>query len=208
MKLPNIPILSDLDGTLIESEKSVIAAFRWWAELRGLPMDVADRIPFGRTSTDAAAVLAPHLDPVVEGRLLDDRQGEQTEGVVAFPGALELLTSHPQFAVVTSCPRRLAESRMGAAGLPLPRHLATPELWQRGKPDPEPYLVGAALLGARPENCIVLEDAPAGVESGIRAGMRVIAILSSHAPEQLSEATLQIATLADLPAALAKLGLT
>lgn len=206
MKLPNIPILSDLDGTLIESEQAVIAAFRWWAELRGLPMDIVDRIPFGRTSTDAAAVLAPHLDPLVEGPLLDDRQAAETDGVVAFPGARELLTSHPQFAIVTSAPRRLAESRLSAAGLPLPRHLATPELWQRGKPDPEPYLVGAAMLGVRPEDCVVLEDAPAGVESGIRAGMRVIAILSSHTPEQLSAATLQIATLADLPEALAKLG--
>jgi sugar-phosphatase len=206
LRLPNIPILSDLDGTLIESEQSVIAAFRWWAELRGLPMDIVDYIPFGRTSTDAAAVLAPHLDSVVEGRLLDDRQAEETSGVVAFPGAFELLSWHPQLAIVTSAPLRLAKSRLTAAGLPLPRHLATPELWIEGKPGPEPYLKGAALLGVRPEDCIVLEDAPAGVESGLNAGMRVVGILSSHTAAQLSRATVQIGTLAELPVALAKLG--
>ena len=103
---------------------------------------------------------------MIEGRLLDDRQAEETGGVVAFPGALELLSSHPQLAIVTSAPLRLAKARLRAAGLPLPRHLATPELWLEGKPGPEPYLKGAALLGMRPEDCIVLEDAPAGVESG------------------------------------------
>jgi mannitol-1-/sugar-/sorbitol-6-phosphatase len=206
LKLPNVPILSDLDGTLIDSKQAVIATFRWWAELRGLPMDIVDRIPYGRTSTDCAAVLAPHLDPVVEGRLLDDRQAEETDGVVAFPGAFDLLSSHPRFAVVTSAPLRLAKARLSAAGLPMPRHLATPELWVEGKPGPEPYLKGAALLGARPEDCIVLEDAPAGVESGLSAGMRVIGILSSHTAVQLSRATVRIGTLAELPAALAALG--
>jgi len=206
LRLPNVPILSDLDGTLIKSEHAVIAAFRWWAELRGLPMDIVERIPFGRTSTDAAAVLAPHLDSEVEGRLLDDRQAEETGGVVAFPGAFELLSWHPQFAIVTSAPLRLAKARLRAAGLPLPRHLATPELWTEGKPGPEPYLKGAALLGVRPEDCIVLEDAPAGVESGLNAGMRVVGILSSHTAAQLSRATVQIGTLAELPVALARLG--
>jgi sugar-phosphatase len=87
VNLPRIPILADLDGTLIDSKASVVEAFRWWAELRGLSPEVAKRIPFGRTSTDAAAVLAPHLIAADEGRLLDDRQAEQTQGVVALPGA-------------------------------------------------------------------------------------------------------------------------
>jgi len=207
VKLTSIPILSDLDGTLIESKESVVSAFRWWAALRGLSPDVVERIRYGRTSTDVAAELAPHLDPAIEGRLLDDRQAEVTAGVAALPGALELLSSHERLAIVTSAPWRLAQSRLRAAGLPMPRHLATPELWVRGKPDPEPFLKGAALLGARPEECVVLEDAPAGVESGRRAGMRVIAILTSHTPEQLHDATMHIRSLHELPAALAKLGL-
>jgi len=206
MRLSNIPILSDLDGTLIESKEAVVAAFRWWARLRGLSPDIVDHIPFGRTSTDAAAVLAPHLDATTEGRLLDDRQAEDTAGIVALPGAMELLSSHEPLAIVTSGPLRLATARLRAAGLPIPRHLATPELWIHGKPDPEPYLKGAAMLGVPPHECIVLEDAPAGVESGVRAGMTVIAILTSHTPEQLSRAAAQIHALTELPAALAKLG--
>ena len=66
MKFPPVPILSDLDGTLIDSKASVVAAFKRWTELRGLPGDTVARIPLGRTSTDAAAVLAPHLDCIEE----------------------------------------------------------------------------------------------------------------------------------------------
>lgn len=185
MRLPQIPILSDLDGTLIDSKASVVAAFRWWAELRGLSPEVANRIPFGRTSTDAAVALAPHLNAIDEGRLLDERQAEDTDGVVALPGAFELLSTHSVLAIVTSCPKPLAQARLKAARLPLPRFLITPECWLRGKPDPEPYLKGAAALGVQPRDCVVLEDAPSGVESGASAGMRVIAILTSHSVEQL-----------------------
>jgi mannitol-1-/sugar-/sorbitol-6-phosphatase len=207
MKLLDAPILSDLDGTLIDSRESVIAAFRWWAALRGLPLETVDRIPFGRTSTDAAAVLAPELDPGREGALLDDRQAQETTGVLPLPGAHELLTSHLKLAVVTSCPRRLAKARLRAANLPIPRLLVTPEQWTRGKPDPEPYLRGAAALAVEPSTCIVLEDAPSGVESGVRAGMRVIAVLTNYAARELPGASAYVRSLTDLPAALGELGI-
>lgn len=199
MILPRVPILSDLDGTLIDSKASVVAAFRWWAKLRGLPEDTVARIPFGRTSTDAAAVLAPHLNCTVEGRLLDERQEKDTEGVVALAGAKEFLATHHPLAVVTSCPRPLAEARLKAADLPLPKVLLTPESWLRGKPDPEPYQRGAESLGIAPTECVVLEDAPSGVQSGIRAGMRVIAVLTTHRAEQLPGAACYIKSLVELP---------
>lgn len=205
MKLARVPILSDLDGTLIDSRASVIAAFVWWAQLRGLPRDTVERIPFGRTSADAAAVLAPSLDAVQEGAALDKRQTEDTRGVVALAGALELLSTHDVLAVVTSCPKRLAEARLRAAHLPRPRVLLTPECWQQGKPNPEPYLLGAAVLGVKASRCIVLEDAPSGVESGLRAGMQVIAVLTSHTAEQLPGASAYVRSLTDLPAALRNL---
>ena len=206
MNLHGVPILSDLDGTLIDSKESVVAAFRWWAELRGLTPEVLSTIPFGRTSTDAAAVMAPHLDPAVEGPLLDERQAEDTRGVVALEGAAELLSTHERLAVVTSCPRRLALARLKAARLPEPKHLVTPEDWVLGKPDPEPYLKGAALLVAPPSACVVLEDAPAGVQSGLRAGMRVVALLTTHSAEQLSGAHAYISSLVELPRALQDIG--
>ena len=77
-----VAILSDLDGTLIDSKDSVRRAFAWWAELRNLPPDVVDRVPHGRTSTAAAGLLAPHLDAEAEGAILDRRQCADTEGVV------------------------------------------------------------------------------------------------------------------------------
>ena len=206
MKLPPVPILSDLDGTLIESKESVVSAFKWWAELKGLAEDTVTRIPFGRTSTDAAAVLAPHLDCVEEGRLLDERQKKNTEGVVALAGAKELLTNHHPLAIVTSCPRPLAEARLSAAGLPIPKVLLTPECWLHGKPDPEPYQRGAQSLGVAPTACVVLEDAPSGVESGVRAGMRVVALLTTHRAEQLAGAVCHIKSLLELPRVLASLG--
>ena len=204
----DLAILSDLDGTLIDSTASIVAAYRWWAELRGLSPSVIDRIPFGRTSADAAADLAPHLDAEVEGRLLDARQAEDTVGVVALPGAADLLGSHKRLAVVTSGSRALAEARLRAAGLPLPAILITPERWTRGKPDPEPFLLGAAELGATPPGCVVLEDAPAGVQAGVAAGMPVIALLTTHRKDELAGANTWITSLEQLPTALRELGLS
>lgn len=205
LKLPHVPILSDLDGTLIDSTASVIAAFRWWVDMRGLPADTVSRIPFGRTSTDAAAMLAPELDCIEEGALHDDRQTRNTRGVIALEGAHALLSVHRPLAIVTSCPRRLAQARLRAAGLPQPRFLITPECFTRGKPDPEPYLRGAEALGVAPRACVVLEDAPSGVASGVRAGMQVIALLTTHPVEQLARAAWHIHSLLELPGALRSL---
>jgi mannitol-1-/sugar-/sorbitol-6-phosphatase len=199
--------LSDLDGTLIDSKASVVRAFEWWADLRHLPPGVAERLPHGRTSTAAAAELAPHLDAAVEGAILDERQRVDTEGVVALRGARGLLESHPRLAVVTSCPIPLARARLAAAGLPLPAMLVTPELTKRGKPDPEPYLLGAELLGAAVTECVVLEDAPAGVASGRAAGMIVIGVLTTHNREDLGGATACIADLTELADALDAIGI-
>jgi sugar-phosphatase len=198
-------ILSDLDGTLIDSTASVVRAFEWWAALRKLPAGIADRIPHGMTSTGAAAMLAPHLDAATEGAILDQRQCDDTEGVVALPGARELLERHERLAVVTSCPLPLALARLAAAGLARPAILVTPELTTRTKPDPEPYLVAAELLGAPAGECVVLEDAPAGVASGGAAGMIVVAVLTTHGRSDLPGAAAYIDDLGGLAAALGAL---
>jgi mannitol-1-/sugar-/sorbitol-6-phosphatase len=202
-----VAILSDLDGTLIDSKASVVRAFEWWADLRNLPPGVADRLPHGRPTAAAAAVLAPHLDGDIEGAILDERQSEDTEGVVALPGARTLLESDRPLAIVTSCSVPLARARLAAAGLPVPAVLVTPELTERGKPDPAPYLLGAELLGLTPGDCVVLEDAPAGVASGSAAGMTVIAVLNTHSRDELAGADAYIADLEELDGALDALGL-
>ena len=101
----------------------------------------------------------------------------------------------------------LAHARLAAAGLPVPATLVTPELTERGKPDPAPYLLGAELLGIAPDRCVVLEDAPAGVESGRAAGMKVIAVLTTHDRDDLGGADACIRGLADLAGALDALGM-
>jgi sugar-phosphatase len=203
-----LAILSDLDGTLIDSKASVVRAFEWWAALHHLLPGVAERIPYGRTSTDAAAVLAPHLDPVVEGAQLDERQRLDTAGVRALPGARIVLERYQPLAVVTSCPRPLARARLAAAQLPEPATLVTPELWTRGKPDPEPYLIGADRLSVAPDHCVVLEDAPSGVTAGLAAGMRVIAVLTTHSRDELPGASAYLNDLTEMPAVLSMLSTT
>ena len=198
-------ILSDLDGTLIDSKASVRRAFEWWADLRQLPADVVERVPHGRTSTAAAALLAPHLDAATEGAMLDQRQCDDTRGVVALAGARVLLETHPRLAIVTSCPVPLAHARLAAAGLPRPATLVTPELTKRGKPEPDPYLLGAELLGATPAECVVLEDAPAGIASGRAAGMIVIAVLTTHRRDELPGAAAYLNDLTELSEALTEL---
>jgi sugar-phosphatase len=115
---------------------------------------------------------------------VERREIEDLEGVVPLPGALELLASLPddRWTIVTSCTRRLAEVRIQAAGLPLPKNLITSNDITHGKPHPEPYLTAASILGFPIEDCIVVEDAPAGIRSGKAAGARVIAFRTT-APE-------------------------
>lgn len=102
--------------------------------------------------------------------------------------AAELLASLPRdrWAAVTSGGRELMSARLAAAGLPVPDVLVTAEDVDVGKPDPAGYLLAARRLGADPAECIVVEDAPAGLEAGRRAGCRVIAVATSHSPGQLA----------------------
>jgi sugar-phosphatase len=107
--------------------------------------------------------------------------------VIPLPGALELLASLPpdRWTIVTSCTRPLAEVRIKAAGLPLPKKLITSNDITHGKPNPEPYLKGAAILGFPSAECIVLEDVPAGVRSGKSAGSRVVAFTTTVGKPEL-----------------------
>jgi sugar-phosphatase len=142
-------------------------------------------VQHGRPSGEVIAVLAPQLDAAAESRAIDLRQADDVEGVVALPGAHELFTGPDPVAIVTSCTVPLATARLRAVGLAVPQVLVTPERLSRGKPDPEGYLLAARELGAAPADCVVLEDAPAGVEAGRAAGMHVVGITTTHDPTEL-----------------------
>ena len=131
----------------------------------------------------------PNANHEAENREVERREIEDLDGVVPLPGALDLLASLPpdRWTIVTSCTRALAEVRIKAAGLPLPRKMITSNDIHRGKPDPEPYLKGASALGFPPGECIVLEDVPAGVRAGKSAGARVIAFTTTVPTTSLHE---------------------
>ena len=140
--------------------------------------------------------------------LLEGYEIADAASVHAFPAAAALLGELPpeSWAVVTSGTRALATSRLAAAGLPLPEVLVTADDVRAGKPDPEGYLEAARRLGRPPEDCVVIEDAPAGVQAALAAGMRVIGLTTTHAAAELQAATLvaswdEVAASLHLPAA-------
>lgn len=145
-------------------------------------------------------MLLPHVDAAKELRVIEQLEVEDTEGLILLPGVLDLLRSLPADAwtIVTSATARLAESRLACAGITPPARFITSEMVANGKPHPEPYRRGAELLGLAPQDCLVIEDAPAGVAAGKAAGCSVLALLTTHAPETLTAADWCIPTLADL----------
>jgi mannitol-1-/sugar-/sorbitol-6-phosphatase len=180
-------LLFDMDGVLINSTPAVARVWRRWAIERGFnPEEVVARA-HGRPSLTTVREYLPNADHEAENKEVERREIEDLEGVIPLPGALELLASLPpdRWTIVTSCTRPLAEVRIKAAGLPLPKKLITSNDITHGKPDPEPYLKGAAILGFPSAECIVLEDVPAGVRSGKSAGSRVVAFTTTVGKPEL-----------------------
>jgi len=183
-------LLFDLDGVLINSTPAVARVWKRWAiEHSFNPAEVVARA-HGRPSLTTIREYLPNADHEAENREVERREIEDLEGVIPLPGALDLLASLPsdRWTIVTSCTRPLAEVRIQAAGLPLPRKLITSNDIQHGKPHPQPYLKGAAILGFPAEECIVLEDVPAGVRAGKSAGARVVAFTTTVQAVALKEA--------------------
>lgn len=169
-------VLSDLDGVLVDSHGSIRRAWQAWTTRHRLDFGAVWAVHPGRPSIDVVRQVAPHLDAVSEAEWIDLHQARDTLGVVALPGALELFERVERVAVVTSCTDPLARARLGAIGLAIPAVLVTSDLLSAGKPSPEGYLRGARELGADPAECVVLEDAPAGVAAGRAAGAYVVGI--------------------------------
>ncbi len=171
-------LLFDMDGVLIDSTPAVARVWSQWAREHGLDPDEVVRKAHGRPSISTVKDYFPDADHEAENRVIEQREIEDLEGVVPLPGALELLSSLPleRWAIVTSCTRPLAEARLKAAGLPRPRTFVTSTDVAHGKPAPDPYLKGAAALGFAPGECVVVEDAPAGIRAGKSAGSRVIGL--------------------------------
>jgi len=154
----------------------------------------------GRRTIETVRLVAPELSTDAELAVLEASEATNPNGVYEIAGARELLQLLPvsRWAVVTSGIRAVAEFRLRHTGLPLPAVMICADEISRGKPDPEGYLTAAARLGYSAGDCIVIEDAPAGIESAQAARMRTIAIATTYPPERLGAADAVVARLADL----------
>lgn len=186
--------LLDMDGVLVDSTPAVARVWSRWAVDHGFDPVWATKMAHGRPSMATIQELLPKASPAVhqkENEWMEREEIADVLDVVALPGSLELVSQLPrhQFAVVTSATRALAEVRLSAGGLAqFARNMITSGDITRGKPDPEPYLKGAALLNLPPANCIVIEDAPSGVRAGKAAGARVIALRTTTSDDELNAA--------------------
>jgi mannitol-1-/sugar-/sorbitol-6-phosphatase len=183
-------VLFDLDGVLVDSTPAVARVWAGWAHAHGFDPDEVVKKAHGRPSIATIRELLPGADHAAEDREVERREIADVEGVVPLLGAMELLQALPldRWAIVTSCTRALAQVRIGAAGLPRPKYLVTSTDVKHGKPDPEPYLKGAQLLGVAASECLVIEDAPAGIRSGKAAGARVLALRTTASDAELQQA--------------------
>ena len=186
-------LLFDMDGVLIDSTPAVARVWHRWAVEHGFDPETVVHMAHGRPSRTTIRELLPDADPHDIDR--EDRQVERWEmedldGVVLLPGARQLLDILPpeRWTIATSCTHPLAEVRLRAAGLPIPRTIITSSDVKNGKPDPEPYLKAAAKMGFAASDCIVVEDAPAGIRAGKAAGARVIAFLTTMPRRDLEDA--------------------
>jgi len=193
-------VLSDLDGVLVDSGDEVERIWREWAVERGLDPDEVGRTSHGVPGVQVIERWAPELDPVAESTRLDELHAET--GGTALPGAAQLLASVSPLAVVTSCTPPLAAARFSAAGLQPPALIVTADLTPRGKPHPDPYLAAARALGVAPQDCLVIEDAPAGIAAGRAAGATVWAVTTTHAEAELSAADAVVGGLPEIVARL------
>jgi sugar-phosphatase len=183
-------LLFDLDGVLIDSTPAVARVWTRWAVEHGFDPETVVHKAHGRPSRITIRELLPNSDVDREDREVERWEMEDLDGVVLLPGALQLLNSLPpeRWTIATSCTRALAEVRLRAAGLPIPKTMITASDVKIGKPDPEPYLKAAAKLGFAASDCVVVEDAASGVRAGKAAGAGVIAFLTTMIRRDLEDA--------------------
>jgi sugar-phosphatase len=193
-------ILFDLDGVLCDSTRAVDREWREWAARKGVDGDAIMAIAHGVRTIEVIRRVAPHLDAAAEATAIESHEAHDQSGVTVMPGAADLVKSIPygRWGVVTSGSRLLATNRLRFCGLPVPEVLVTSDDVKNGKPHPEPYLKGAQGVGFAPEDCLVIEDAPAGIEAALAAGMKVVGITSTYAAGAIEHANAVIGKLGQI----------
>jgi sugar-phosphatase len=195
-------VIFDLDGVLVDSTAVVERSWQRWATSHGLDFEMVLQIAHGRRAAETMRIVAPHLDADAETARMAAEEVQDADGMVKIEGAVRLVRSLPEgrWAVATSATREIATARLTFVGISTPAVLITADDIERGKPDPRIYALTAERLGVLPENCVVIEDAPVGIQGARAAGMPVIAVVTTHPREALQEADMIVERLSDIRA--------
>lgn len=175
--------LFDMDGTILSSIAAAERVWAAWAQKHGLDVETFLPTIHGVRAVETIRRLnLPGIDVMAEVEALTQAEVEDVEGIEAIPGAAAFLNALPpqRWAIVTSSPRRLAIRRLEATGLPIPPLMITGEDVTNGKPAPDCFLLAADRLGLKPQECLVFEDAPAGIQAAEAAGTKVVVITATH----------------------------
>jgi sugar-phosphatase len=195
MSMPSRPftfrcsaLLFDLDGVLVDSRACVEAVWERWAEEHQFDAKTIIHAAHGRRTSEALRQLFPHLDIAAEVAALEDLERVETRGIFPVPHSAEILSTIPRnrWAIVTSGSIPVATLRMRVAGVPMPEVFITAEDVSEGKPSPAGYLLAAHRLGTPAADCVVIEDAPAGIAAAKNAGMRVIGVAGNYPASALA----------------------
>ncbi|PCH41478.1 phosphatase [Wolfiporia cocos MD-104 SS10] len=195
-------ILFDMDGTLVDSTDGVVGAWEHFKEkYPGLDITEVLSSSHGVRTVENLRIHCGIEDPEEQEReakrfeqaIVDNSTKNGRKGIVALPGVVDIMEElepvskypKPRWAICTSATRTYATAALEKAGVPQPDAFVVSEDVQKGKPEPDPYLLGAERCGVDPTRCLVVEDAPAGVRSGNAAGCKTLALLTSHTREQV-----------------------
>ncbi|WP_425498873.1 HAD-IA family hydrolase [Natronoglycomyces albus] len=175
----------------MDSHLCVERTWRAWAARHGLDGDAVIATAHGRQNHDAINAIDPRLNTPEELAWMVEAEENCREGITAIPGAKAILQAIPaqRWAIVTSCWNDLARMRIGIADLPEPATLYSADDVPRSKPDPQGYLMAAAALGYQPSECVVFEDAPAGIAAAKAAGTHVVAVTTFFDADTLNVGT-------------------
>ncbi|KAK9722359.1 DL-glycerol-3-phosphatase [Basidiobolus ranarum] len=193
-------LLFDMDGTLIDTTQPVERYWKQFCKTHNIVEEELFAMCHGVRSIEVLKRFTPHLATPEYSMQIETEAAMDAEGVVSIVGAHELLHKLPseRWAIVTSAGRGMAELRVGQQGFPVPNVFITGTEVTHGKPHPEGYLRAAKELGVDPSECIVFEDAPAGVQAALNGNMRVIGVISTHTKESLDGANVHIKHYDDL----------